>query len=200
MIVDCYFACMVKIEIVFLIFLEKLDILCATETVSSDRQTSYETCVDLFIIALSIFEIAYSAYLPFHTAGMAWMEKLYHPTFALPCWLGGLIWPVMYLLMTVAVWLIWQRRRNQINKQPYDQALVIFVTQFVVNILWGPLIVNTQNLNLALLYACTLFLLAIVNTISFWRVSKLAGLLLIPYILWTGYFLCIETAVWRYSV
>lgn len=153
-----------------------------------------------FIIALLIFGIAYTAYLPFHAASIAWMEKLYHPSFSIPGWLGGLIWPVMYLLMAVSVWLIWEKRQNQFNKRPVNQALTMFILQFTVNVLWGPLIVNMQNLTLALLYTGVLFLLAIMNTMAFWRVSQSAGLLLVPYILWTGYFLCIEAVVWQHSV
>ena len=156
------------------------------------------TCLHMsfFIIALLIFGIAYGAYLPFHTSGMEWGKTLYQPTFALPCWSAGIVWAVIYLLMAIAVWRVWQKR-----KETYiDLALGIFAAQFFTNILWGPLVVNLQSINLAMLYVCLLPVLVALNIKAFWRVSKGASILLVPYMLWTIYLLFFEATIWLHHV
>ena len=148
--------------------------------------------LSFFLITLLIFEIAYGAYMPFHAKGVAWMGSLVQPAFSPPCWLAAAAWPLLYLLMAAAVWIVWNKR----HEKPVEKALTVFTLQFLVNILWGPLVVNMQCLNLALLYDCILFPLAIMNTVVFCRVSEKAGLLLVPYVLWMGYFLYLLSMLW----
>ena len=142
------------------------------------------------VITFLIFGIAYTAYLPFHRAGIEWMNTLTKASFSPPCWLEATAWPLLYLLMSISVWLVWEKRQEQL----VEKALSLFALQFLVNILWGPVVLSTQSLNLALFYICLLFPLTIMNTIVFLRVSEEAGLLLTPYVLWTAYLLC-TTAV-----
>ncbi len=151
--------------------------------------------MSFIIIALIVFGLAYAAYMPFHETGVAWMKSLYQPAFSLPDWLGMSAWPVIYLLTSCSLWLIWQKRKEQNIRT----AFWVFLVQFAVNIAWGPVIVNAQNLQLSVVYIYVLLLLVVLNMISFARISKLSGLLFLPYLLWTIYLVCIQTTVWMHG-
>ncbi len=148
--------------------------------------------MSFFIIAVFILGIAYTAYLPFHALGITWMGTLYKPTFAPPGWLESVVWPILYLLMSTSLWLIWQKK----EEQPINIALWTFLLQYLVNISWGPVIINMQDINLSMLYICALFPLVLINTRVFWHISESAGLLLVPNVLWTFYLLCVQTTIW----
>ena len=146
-----------------------------------------------FLILFLIFGIAYAAYLPFMAIEAAWMAKIEQPVYALPGWICGIAWACMYLLMTAAVWFVLQEKEEQY----VAPALGVFALQFFVNILWGPVIARSQNLDWAMIYLCALFLLVIWNMIVFWRISEVAGLLFVPYLVWVAYKLCIQTLTWQ---
>lgn len=149
--------------------------------------------VSFFVILFLIFGVAYAAYLPFMDREAAWMEKIRQPAYALPGWICGIVWACIYLLMTVGIWFVLKEKEVQY----IFPALGIFTLQFFVNILWGPVIVKSQNLNWAMVYLCVLFVLVIGNMIAFWEISEIAGKLFIPYLIWVAYTLCVQTVVWR---
>ncbi len=149
--------------------------------------------MSFFVILLLIFTIAYSAYLPYHKIGVEWCAILTKPAILLPDWMCGIGWLCSYLLMTTAVWIIWKNR----EEKNIASTLGVFVLQFLVNVSWGPLVVRSQNLNLAMIYMCVLFCLVIWNMIVFWNVSKKAGLLFIPYLMWVIYNLWTQTLLFQ---
>lgn len=152
--------------------------------------------MSFFVIFFLIFGIAYAAYLPFMDSEAAWMEKVQQPALILPGWICGIAWAGVYLLMTVAVWFVLQEK----DQQDVLPALGVFMLQFCVNILWGPVIVRSQNLNWAMIYLCVLFVLVILNMTVFWGISETAGKLFVPYLLWVAYTLCVQTVVWQKNV
>lgn len=149
--------------------------------------------MSFFVILFLIFGIAYAAYLPNMQRESEWMVKIKQPADVLPGWVCGLAWAGIYLLMTVAVWLVWEAEVGQ----DLVPALGIFVLQFFVNILWGPVIVRQQSLKLATFYLYVLFGLVIWNMRAFWEISETAGQLFIPYVIWMIYSLYIQIVTWR---
>lgn len=149
--------------------------------------------MSFFVILLLIFGIAAAAYIPFHNTAVEWMATIKQPACALPDWACGLGWMCTYLLMVIAVWFVWKEREEK-NIAP---ALGIFLLQFFVNISWGPLVVRSQSLNTVLIYLFLLFLLVIWNMIVFWRISKNAGMLFVPYLIWITYSLYVQTLTWQ---
>lgn len=101
----------------------------------------------------------------------------------------GPVWTVLYMLMSVAAWLVW---REPPSRQR-STALGVYVVQLVLNCLWTPVffglfeVLGPLALWLALLIIIALDVLVLVTMLRFWPVRRLAAVLLIPYWAWVLY-------------
>ena len=122
-----------------------------------------------------------------------WYAELAKPTWNPPSWVFGPVWTVLYAMMAVAVWLVWQRGGWRAQRGP----LTLYVVQWALNALWTPLFFGLQRPGLA--FAEILVLLAAVygTLILFFRAKPLAGLLLVPYALWTTFAAVLNFTIWR---
>jgi len=114
--------------------------------------------------------------------GSDWFLSLSKPAIYPPPWLFGVVWPVLFTLLGVALYLVW--RANDPGRQ---LALGLFVAQMVFNVAWTPTFFRAQNLALALGVIGGLLLLVVPTLIAFWRVDRTAGLLVVPYLLWVAF-------------
>lgn len=118
---------------------------------------------------------------------------LVQPSWAPPAWLFGPVWTTLYTLMAIAAWLVWRDGGFRASRQ----ALALFLLQLVFNALWSWLFFTWQLGAAALLNVFILWLLIAATTVSFWRVSPLAGSLLIPYFLWVGFAAALNYSLWQ---
>lgn len=99
------------------------------------------------------------------------------PVFAPPPWLFGPTWTVLYALIAVAAFLVWRR-------EGWDRSLTWWVIQLALNAAWTPLYF-AGGLYLAAAVLIVVLLATIVwTTWLFWQRSRVAGLLMVPYIVW----------------
>ncbi len=119
--------------------------------------------------------------------------QLVRPSWAPPGSAFGPVWSVLYTLMGIAAWLVWRERRAV----PLGTALTLYMTQLCVNALWSWLFFAWRNGAAA--FADVLFLLAlIVATIAvFWRISRLAAALMLPYLAWVCLATALTWSVWQ---
>ena len=117
--------------------------------------------------------------------------RLDKPAWAPPAGVFGPVWSALYVLMAVAVWLVWRE-----VDRPRAAALAVFVVQLAVNALWSWLFF-AWHLG-AWAFADVLWLLLIVVMIGlFRRVRPLAVWLMVPYLLWVAFASALTWAVWR---
>ena len=117
----------------------------------------------------------------FASAGASeFYRDLARPSWAPPGWLFGPVWSVLYALMGVAAWLVWRARRFGGARN----ALVIFVVQLAANALWTWLFFFWRQGGLAFAEILLLWTLILATIVLFWRVKRLAAVLLFPYLLW----------------
>ena len=123
-----------------------------------------------------------------------WYADLSKPSFNPPGWAFGVVWPILYVMMAVAAFLIWKRgiRHRQIKV-----ALGLFVFQLVLNGLWTPLFFGLHMMGLALAEIILLWVAIVVTMVAFWRISKPATYLLIPYILWVSFAIVLNASLWH---
>lgn len=119
--------------------------------------------------------------------------KLAQPGWAPPAWLFGPVWTVLYALMAIAAWLVWRSGGFRAN----SVALSLFLLQLAFNALWAWLFFAWRLGALAFADILVLWLLIVATLISFWRVSRLAGALLVPYLLWVGFAAALNYSVWQ---
>ena len=99
----------------------------------------------------------------------------------------------MYVLMGVSAFLVWQRG---IALRQVRVALVHFAVQLVLNALWTPIFFGLHMIGLALVEIVLLWAAIVLTTIAFWRVSRAAAYLMVPYILWVSFAVMLNGAFW----
>ena len=122
-----------------------------------------------------------------------WYATLVKPSWNPPGWLFGPVWTVLYIMMAVAAWLVWLRGGWKAQRN----ALSFYMAQWALNMLWTPLFFGFQYPGLAFAEVIVLALAVLATLISFWKVRTLAGVLLIPYMLWVGFAATLNFTIWR---
>jgi tryptophan-rich sensory protein len=116
------------------------------------------------------------------------------PMWAPPGWLFGPVWTVLYVSMAIAAWLVW---RSRADRKSRSLALWLFVAQLAVNALWSWLFFAWQLGGVAFAEIVLLWLLIACTIGAFWRVSRVASLLLAPYLLWVTFASALNWALWQ---
>ena len=119
--------------------------------------------------------------------------QLVRPEWAPPAVVFGPVWTVLYVLMAVAAWLVWRSNGFRTART----ALSLYVTQLALNALWSWLFFTWHSGALAFADIILLLAAIIITTIAFWRKSSLAGLLLVPYLLWVSFALMLNYSIWQ---
>lgn len=117
--------------------------------------------------------------------------QLNKPSWAPPAGVFGPVWTVLYALMGVAAWLVWR------SPGPKRAALTLFGAQLAANALWSWLFFAWHRGALAAVEILVLLALIVAMIVAFWRISRLAALLMLPYLLWVSFASVLTWAVWR---
>ena len=113
-----------------------------------------------------------------------WYTTLIRPDIAPPNWVFGPVWTTLYLLMGISSYIIWTKGLKNDN---IKVALYIFIGQLALNSLWSIIFFGLNDIRLALIEIFVLWLFILANIILFGRISRLAGMLLVPYLLWVTF-------------
>jgi tryptophan-rich sensory protein len=103
-----------------------------------------------------------------------------------PNWIFGPAWTLLYMLMSVAAWLVWRRRGTSAVRRP----LTLYVVQLVLNCLWTPIFfglfpfIGAPALWIGLVVILALDVAVLLTMLAFWPVSRAAAWLLVPYWAW----------------
>jgi tryptophan-rich sensory protein len=109
-----------------------------------------------------------------------WFAALHKPSTFPPPVTFGIVWTVLYALMGMALALVcaaWGARGRV-------AAIVGFVIQLALNLAWSPVFFAMHEMRIALAILLALDIVVLITTVLFWRVRRLAGWLLVPYIAW----------------
>jgi tryptophan-rich sensory protein len=121
----------------------------------------------------------------------AFYATLDKPSWAPPAAVFGPVWSLLYALMGVAVWLVW--RLPSRSRGP----LILFGAQLAANALWSWLFFGWHQGALATWEVLLLLVLIALTMIAFWRESRLAAALLLPYLVWVGFASALTWSVWQ---
>jgi benzodiazapine receptor len=109
-----------------------------------------------------------------------WFASLAKPWFMPPGWAFPVAWTILYALQGFALALVWQARGT-----PWRPlAIALFAVQLALNLAWSPLFFAAHQVHAALWLIIAIFVAALVTTILFGRIRRLAGLLMLPYLAW----------------
>ncbi len=113
-----------------------------------------------------------------------WYSNLIKPSFNPPNWVFGPVWTTLYFLMGIALYLVWIK---DLKRKENKQATVVFAAQLVLNVLWSIVFFGGHSISGAFAVIVMLWVLILGTLLLFFRISKVAGLLLIPYLVWVSF-------------
>lgn len=123
-----------------------------------------------------------------------WYATLNKPSFAPPNWLFFPVWTTLFVMMGISLYLVW---RKGLEDHQVQNALIIFAVQLILNVLWSVAFFGLRS-PLAGLIEISIMWISIAFTIMlFMKVSKTAGILLIPYIIWVSFAAILNFYIWR---
>lgn len=112
-----------------------------------------------------------------------WYAGLNKPFFNPPNWLFGPVWTLLYLLMGISLYLVWNQKKGVKIKT----ALIIFAIQLGLNSLWSIIFFGMRLPSVAFLEILILLLFIVLTIVKFLPISKISACLLIPYLLWVSF-------------
>jgi len=122
-----------------------------------------------------------------------WYSTIEKPLFNPPNWIFAPVWTTLFLLMGISLYLIWEKG---IQKKEIKTAVSVFGLQLALNVLWSVLFFGLKNPFFAFIEIILLWVTILATTILFYRISKKAGLLLIPYLLWVTFAAFLNYSIW----
>lgn len=111
-----------------------------------------------------------------------WYAVLIKPSFSPPNFLFGPVWTTLYVLMGVALYNVLKTKSSK-----KKSAVQIFLLQLFLNFLWSFVFFGMHNILLAFVVILALWAAIFQNIRVFLKISKPAGYLLVPYILWVSF-------------
>jgi benzodiazapine receptor len=119
-----------------------------------------------------------------------WYTTLQKPGFTPPSWLFGPVWTTLYLLMGIALYLVWRRGDNRF-------ALAIFAVQLVLNAGWTLVFFGMRWPAGGLAVILALLVAIVATMVAFVRIDRRAAILLVPYLCWVGFATLLNYELWR---
>ncbi len=145
-----------------------------------NKKINFKTLLICIAIPLLVGGIA-----PLLTTGsMKDFDALNKPPLSPPGWLFPVVWTILYTLMGIASYFV-----VETPSSPRDtrDSLRIYFIQLAFNFLWSIIFFTLGAYEIAFLWLVALLTLIIACTVRFYRVSKVAGIIMIPYILWVSF-------------
>ncbi|KAG5678542.1 hypothetical protein PVAND_008209 [Polypedilum vanderplanki] len=127
------------------------------------------------------------------TDSSSWYVTLDKPNFTPPSWVFIPAWTILYLLMGYSSYRIW--RIGNGCKGEAKIPLLIYVFQLILNWLWTP-IFFAQALGWSFVEMIVLAIAVVATTALFFKIDKVAGIILIPYIAWISFAATLNYSIW----
>lgn len=136
-----------------------------------------------------------------------WYAELARPQLSPPNWLFAPVWTTLFALMGIALFLVYEKRSSfaqyagtargsQNIRTWWVFGIVIFFVQLVLNTLWSIIFFGFRNPGAAFGEIIILWLAILATIIAFFKISKTAGWLLVPYLLWVGFAAYLNYSIW----
>lgn len=132
-----------------------------------------------FVITLQVLAFLTSFFVT-QDAVNSWYQDIAKSPLNPPDWVFGPVWTILYTMIAVSLWMLWERRTHPLAKP----AIVLFMIQLVGNYLWSPVFFGLGQFMGAFILIVGIDIAIIATIIATRRVYKPAAYLLVPYLLW----------------
>ncbi|ANE53154.1 TspO/MBR family protein [Flavisolibacter tropicus] len=127
------------------------------------------------------------------TGNGSWYQALEKPSWNPPNGVFGPVWTTLYVLMGIALYLVWKSNAPDKHKR---WAISFWGIQLFLNLLWSYLFFGQEQILGALLEMIILWLFILFTIFAFARINKLAAWLLVPYISWVSFAAILNYTIW----
>lgn len=127
-----------------------------------------------------------------------WYAGLVKPTLNPPSWVFGPAWTTLYALMGIAAFLVWSSyaKATEDKKKQIKIAIGIFGIQLFLNAIWSIIFFGLKNPGWAFVDIILLWLAIVWTMFIFYKISKPAAYLLVPYLLWVSFASYLNYSIW----
>ena len=119
------------------------------------------------------------------------------PPLSPPGWVFPIVWTILYVMMGLASYLV---ITSGADRSLIVKALAFYGISLVLNFFWSILFFNQSLFLWAFIELVAMWTVIIITTVLFFRASSPAGLLMIPYILWSSFAAYLNFAVYKLSI
>jgi len=123
-----------------------------------------------------------------------WYQTISKPAWNPPNSIFGPVWTTLYVLMGVALYLVWKAGSNTTAR---STAISFFVIQLILNSGWSIIFFRQHAVGWALAEMVLLWIFILLTIISFAKINKTAAWLLAPYIAWVSFALLLNYSIWQ---
>ncbi|MFC1789664.1 TspO/MBR family protein [Patescibacteria group bacterium] len=174
-----------------------------------------------FIFSVLVCELA-GAVGSFYTISSipTWYASLEKPFFNPPNWIFAPVWIVLYFLMGIALYLAWKNNfspktfSSESEKKTWnplstklwlgswkeENAVSIFTLQLILNIIWTVIFFGLKSPGLAFFIILMLWFAILYTIVNFYRISRSAAILFLPYLLWVTFASILNLAIWQLNM
>lgn len=134
------------------------------------------------LILCILFPLAIGGLAGFLTRNsMETFQSINKPALSPPGWLFPVAWTILYILMGIASYLVFT------SEKPNKTAISVYGIQLVFNFLWPIFFFNLESFLFSFIWLVILWIIILTTMVLFYRISKAAGYLLLPYLLWVTF-------------
>jgi benzodiazapine receptor len=158
------------------------------------EKTKMNKITRILTVVVTCLAIGYFSGIVTRSSIETWYPTLVKPSFNPPNWVFAPVWTMLYCMMGLAAGLVWNR--IDFEKEVVRKALILFAFQLALNSLWSFLFFGLMNPMLAGLEIVILWLMIFETYIQFAKINKIAGYLMIPYLLWVSFATVLNASIW----
>jgi tryptophan-rich sensory protein len=148
-----------------------------------------------FIIAIAIpLAVGFTSGFFTATGTGSWYQTINKPSWNPPNWIFGPVWTTLYILMGIALFLVWKSGALAPLKKA---AITFFAIQMALNFFWSFIFFNQHQIGWALAEIIALWLMILLSIFAFARVNNTAAWLLVPYISWVSFAAILNYTIWK---
>ena len=117
-----------------------------------------------------------------------WYSEIILPTFNPPSWVFGPVWTILYIFMSVAVWIVWSKTSNK-------KILQLYFVHLFFNAIWSVIFFGFHQIFIALIDLGIILVFIIWLMKIYYQINKISFLLMMPYLLWSTYALVLNATI-----
>ncbi len=123
-----------------------------------------------------------------------WFALANKPWFNPPNWIFAPVWTALYVLMGIALFLVWKADADKAIRQT---AIILFVVQLTLNFFWSFIFFKLQQPGWAFAEIILMWIAILLTILWFGKISSAAAWLLVPYLCWVSFASVLNYSIWK---